>query len=200
MTKYGFFATGRSRYLAMKISGQGMNTDAEADTLEFRINVHYVYSLFRFFSTLYALIRVYTFINYMKKVPTYTFIPAYTIILFASGYYIILSQLNRNYRNWAPQGQQPSWSFESYELGLKMFGPYAFVALKIAIYISFWKSKGNLFNLYFYFLPIRLLNIPKKFLPILLFGPSLSYTIIKFWGKFQPILLFRPVRLFGTLE
>ena len=51
-------------------------------TLEFRINVHYVYSFFRKFSTLYALIRVYTFIKYKKKGPTYTFIPAYTIILF----------------------------------------------------------------------------------------------------------------------
>ena len=44
-------------------------------TLDFRINVQDVYSLFRLFSNLYALIWVYTFINFEKKVPTCTFIP-----------------------------------------------------------------------------------------------------------------------------
>ena len=48
--------------------------------------------------------------------------------------------------------------------------------------------------------PICLLCNFKKSLAILLFGSSPSYTFIKFWEKFQPILLFRPVRLFGTLE
>ena len=64
-------------------------------TLQFRINVHYVYSFSRLFSTLYAVIWVYMFINFEKKDPTCTFIPAYTIILFTS-YNTILSQLNRN--------------------------------------------------------------------------------------------------------
>ena len=52
----------------------------------------------------------------------------------------------------------------------------------------------------FYCHPIRLLSNVKKSLTILLFGPLLSYTFIRFQEKFQPILLFRPVRLFGTLE
>ena len=79
-----------------------------------------------------------------------------------------------------------------------MFGQYAFVALEYSNlyqFLNIWR-----FNLYFYFLPIRLLNITKKFLPVLLLGPLLSYTFIKLWEKFQPILLFWPVRLFGTLE
>ena len=65
-----------------KLEGYGSEIEPTTPTLEFRINVHYVYSFFRKFSTLYALIRVYTFIKYKKKGPTYTFIPAYTIILF----------------------------------------------------------------------------------------------------------------------
>ena len=53
----------------------------EDSTLDFRINVQDVYSLVRLFSNLYAVIWVYTFINFEKKVPTCTFIPVYTIIL-----------------------------------------------------------------------------------------------------------------------
>ena len=51
-------------------------------TLEFRINVQDVYSLFKLFSKLYAVIWVYTFIDFKEKDPTCTFIQAYTIISF----------------------------------------------------------------------------------------------------------------------
>ena len=84
---------------------------------------------FQKFSLPIPLIRVYTFIKCKKKGPNYTFIPAYAIILF-SLYNIILLQLNRNYSIiQQPRGRNPV-EVESNELWLKMFGPYAFVALK----------------------------------------------------------------------
>ena len=46
------------------------------NTLDFRINVQNVYCFFRTFSTLCAVIWIYTIINYKKKDPIYTFIPA----------------------------------------------------------------------------------------------------------------------------
>ena len=138
---------------------------------------------FQKFSLPICPIWLYMFIKCKKKGPTYTFIPAYTIILFT------LHML-----------------YPSIKLGC-----LAWVA-------SLWSNLENLLNhsdtswennsiispkippYTFYCHPICLLCNFKKSLAILLFGSSPSYTFIKFWEKFQPILLFRPVRLFGSLE
>ena len=161
-------------------------------TLEFRINVHYVYSFLKLFSTLYSVIRVYTLINFEEKNPNCTFIPAYTIINLAS-----------SIKNYTSPGLLQLGCFNILIANSALHEVE--IAYRVMYFITnqIWGRQTPIqstqqfipvfeiqCNLYSYFLLISLLDITKKVLPILFHSPYIfitlhqkvpSYTIIWFF-------------------
>ena len=171
---------------------------SKLDTLQFRINVHYVYSFLKLFSTLYSVIGVYTLINFQDKNPNYMFILAYTIINLASSIknytspgLLQLGCCNILIANSALHEVEIAYRV-IYLITQKIWDRQTPIQFSQQ-FIPVFEIQINLLS---YFLPICLLDITKKFLPILFHSCLYFYYITsKSPQLYYYLVLHCPIRL-----